>query len=139
MNDMPVVFLLLEHFNAVVVDVDEIAFTIQLIGKHSHILHCLHALIAYLIMLGIQLSVNPFHGNLCNLVVSVHTIHTYRIEIAEVLLRPQITIARTVTSELFLQCGFLHADEFLGQLLFFLVLVPIVVHRFYILCFLLQS
>ena len=90
-------------------------------------------------MLGIQLSVNPLHGSLRNLVVVVHTIHAYRIEIAEVLLRPQITIARTVTSEPFLQCGFLHADEFLGQLLFFLVLVPIVVHHFYILCFLLQS
>ena len=66
MNDMPVVFLLLEHFNAIVVDVDEVAFTIQLIGKHSHILRCLHALIAYLIVLGIQLSVNPLYGKLCD-------------------------------------------------------------------------
>ena len=75
-----------------------------------------------------HLSVNTLYGKLCYLIVGIHTIHACRIEIAETLLRAQIAIAGAVTIEPFLQCGFLHADEFLSQLLFFLVLVPIVVH-----------
>ena len=39
MNDMPVVFLFLEHFNAVVVDVDEVAFTVLIIEPVRQVNH----------------------------------------------------------------------------------------------------